>query len=397
MPSAQETANLDAKSSSLGELARVFLKLGFIAFGGPAAHIAMMEDEVVTRRGWMSRQHFLDLVGATNLIPGPNSTEMTMHVGYEQGGWPGLLTAGGCFILPAVFITGGVGWLYVMYGTLPAVEPFLYGIKPAVIAVILGAVWKLGRSAVKGWRLGLVGIAVTSTVLGGTSEIVALLVGGVMGMIWLRYTREADHTTAGRYLTILFMDTYLVPARQAASTVANEVSLWKLGLFFLKVGSILYGSGYVLVAFLEGDLVERFGWLTHEELLDAIAIGQLTPGPVLSTSTFIGYLIEGVPGAIVATVGIFLPAFILVAILNPYVPRLRESVWTAAFLDAVNVSAVGLMLAVTIELGTSILVAWPTWIIAGASAVLVLIFRVNAAWLVVGGGVVGWLIQSGIW
>lgn len=392
------TADADSEShphtASLGDLARLFLKLGIIAFGGPAAHIAMMEDEVVTRRGWMSREHFLDLVGATNLIPGPNSTEMTMHVGYEQRGWPGLITAGGCFIFPAVCITGIFGWLYVTYGTLPEVEPFLYGIKPAVLAVILGAVWKLGQSAVKGWRLGFVGVAVTSAVIGGTSEITALLVGGVMGMIWLRYTRESTHSTAGRYIPILFMDTYLVPAQKAASAAANDISLWKLGLIFLKIGSILYGSGYVLVAFLEGDLVERLGWLTQEQLLDAIAIGQFTPGPVLSTSTFIGYILEGIPGAVVATIGIFLPAFVLVALLNPYIPRLRESVWTSAFLDAVNVSAVGLMLGVTVELGMSVLVAWPGWIIAGLAAVLTLLFRVNAAWLVIGGAVLGWLART---
>jgi chromate transporter len=382
------------EQTSLGAIAGLFFKLGIIAFGGPAAHIAMMEDEIVTRRGWMSRQHFLDLLGATNLIPGPNSTEMTLHVGYEQRGWPGLIAAGTGFVLPATCIAGAFGWLYVTYGTLPEVEPFLYGIKPAVLAVILGAVWKLGRSAVKGWRLGIVGTAVTCSVVGGTGEILALLVGGVMGMVWLRYTREADHSTAARYLPILFMDTYLVPAQKAAETVASTTSLWKLGLFFLKVGSILYGSGYVLVAFLEGDLVQRFGWLTHEQLLDAVAIGQFTPGPVLSTSTFIGYILDGIPGAAVATIGIFLPAFVLVAILNPHIPKLRESVWTSAFLDAVNVSAVGLMLAVTIELGVSVLTAWPAWIIAGAAASLSLVLRVNAAWIVLGGAIAGWLARA---
>ena len=401
----ETTGDFDAaERGTLGEIARLFLKLGIIAFGGPAAHIAMMEDEVVTRRGWLTRQHFLDLIGATNLIPGPNSTEMTMHVGYEQAGWKGLITAGTCFILPAATITGALAALYVAYGTLPTVEPFLYGIKPAVIAVILSAVWKLGRAAVKGWRLGLIGLAVATAVLGGTGEITALLVGGVVGMGWLRYSGRASSDTAERFIPILFLQDATrfqqrMPSfRQdtttavAGATAAAGVSLWKLGFFFLKVGAILYGSGYVLVAFLEGDLVQTYGWITQAELLDAIAIGQLTPGPVLTTSTFIGYLVEGWPGAVVATLGIFLPAFVFVAILNPLVPKLRDSVWTAAFLDAVNVSAVGLMVAVTIELGTATLTSWPAWVIAGVSALLLLRFRLNAAWLVVGGALVGWLL-----
>lgn len=383
------------EGGALGELARLFLKLGIVAFGGPAAHIAMMEDEVVSRRQWIDRQHFLDLVGATNLIPGPNSTEMTMHVGYERAGWPGLFVAGACFLTPAVLITGGFAWLYVQYGTLPAVEPWLYGIKPAVIAVILGAVWRLGRSAVTSWRLGLIGTAVAAASFGVFSEIAALAIGGIVGMVWLRYTEEADPSTADRFLPILFLDTGGIArdsttiSAAGAAAAAGGVSLWKLGFFFLKVGSILYGSGYVLVAFLEGDLVQGYGWLTQTELLDAVAIGQLTPGPVVSTSTFIGYLIEGVPGAIVATLGIFLPSFLFVLLLNPVVPRLRESAWTAAFLDAVNVSAVGLMAAVTVKLGLATLVSWPAWLIAGLATVLALGVRVNAAWLVVGAALLG--------
>ncbi len=389
-----------ARQGRLGEIARLFFKLGVIAFGGPAAHIAMMEDEFVTRRKWIGRQHFLDLIGATNLIPGPNSTEMTMHVGYERGGWPGLFTAGACFIFPAVVITGVFGWLYVTYGALPEVEPFLYGIKPAVIAVILGAVWKLGKKAVKGWRLALIGVAVGALALYGLGEIAVLLLGGVVGMVWLRFSGGAESDTAARFLPILFMqqsaarigrDTSAVAAGAAAA--AGGVSLWKLGFFFLKVGSILYGSGYVLVAFLEGDLVESYGWLTEAQLLDAIAIGQFTPGPVLSTSTFIGYVIEGVPGAIVATLGIFLPSFFFVLILNPLVPKLRESAWLSAFLDAVNVAAVALMAAVTLELGATTLVSWEAWLIAGLAAAAVLVFRLNAAWIVLGGAVLGWLLR----
>lgn len=394
------------------EVARLFFKLGLIAFGGPAAHIAMMEDEFVTRRKWITRQHFLDLIGATNLIPGPNSTEMTMHVGYERAGWPGLFTAGACFIFPAVVITGGLAWLYVEYGEVPQVEPFLYGIKPAVIAVILGAVWKLGRSAVKGWRLGVIGFVAAALVLQGVGEIQALLACGIVGMLWIRYSGTADTSTAERFIPILFMQQsaaqHSAPAADTsragpsladsaavaagAAGAAAGVSLWKLGFFFLKVGSILYGSGYVLVAFLQGDLVDSYGWLTQQELLDAIAIGQFTPGPVLSTSTFIGYVIEGIPGAIVATLGIFLPSFLFVWILNPLVPKLRDSVWTAAFLDAVNVAAVGLMVAVTVELGFGVLDAWPAFVITGVAAVAALVFRLNAAWIVVGGAVLGWLL-----
>ena len=392
------------------EIAGVFLKLGSIAFGGPAAHISMMEEEFVTRRRWIDRQHFLDLIGATNLIPGPNSTEMTMHVGYERAGWRGLVVAGSCFILPAVLITGGLAWLYVSFGSLPAVEPFLYGIKPAVIAVILGAVWKLGRTAVKGWRLAVMGIAVIAAVLGGVGEVTALLVGGVVGALWLRSAGYDSSRTAAAYLSILFLKpgapvsatiaTGAVIGSTAATqtlggsaaALASSLSLGKLFLFFLKVGAVLYGSGYVLVAFLEGGLVHGHGWLTQSQLLDAVAVGQLTPGPVLSTSTFIGYVVGAWPGAALATLGIFLPSFLFVLLLNPLIPRMRRSVWLAALLDSVNVAAVALMVAVTVELGGSTLTVWPAWLIAITAVLLVVRFRVNAAWLVVGGAVVGWML-----
>lgn len=386
----------------LGEVAKLFLKLGVVAFGGPAAHIAMLEDEVVTRRAWMSRQHFLDLVGATNLIPGPNSTEMTMHVGYERAGWPGLFTAGACFIGPAVLLTGLAAWAYVRFGTLPAVEPLLYGIKPAVLAVILGALWKLGRTAVDGWELAVLGSVVGLAVWFGAGEVPALLGGGLVGMLWLRIVRRSSET-ADRWFPVLFLTvagqgTGALAAQTAATGGSGTpavvgISLWKLGLFFLKIGAILYGSGYVLVAFLEGGLVDQLGWLTRAELLDAIAIGQFTPGPVLSTATFIGYLIEGIPGAAVATVGIFLPSFIFVLILNPLIPRLRGSAWLSAFLDAVNVAAVALMAVVLVRLASEVLVDRATWLIALAAAGLVLRYRVNAVWLVLGGALVGYLMR----
>ncbi len=378
------------EKGSVGEIARLFFKLGLIAFGGPAAHIAMMEDEVVERRGWLSRQHFLDLIGATNLIPGPNSTEMTMHVGYERGGWPGMLAAGGCFIFPAAVMTGTLGWLYVRYGTLPEVEPFLLGIKPAVLAVIIGALWRLGKKALKSWLLVPIGTGVAASLVLGVGEVVALVVGGVVGMLWLVGYDRLRGGAAALLAPLLYVP--FAPKLVQAAT-AQEIPLWKLFLFFLKVGAVLYGSGYVLIAFLEGDLVQNYGWLTQQQLLDAIAIGQFTPGPVLTTATFIGYVLAGLPGAIVATVGIFLPSFVFVAILNPIVPKLRNSPWTAAFLDAVNVSAVALMLVVSLELGAATLVSWETWVIFFLSLIGAFTFNLNAAYLVLGGAALGWLLQ----
>ena len=374
----------------LAELAGLFLKLGVVAFGGPAAHIAMLDDEVVERRGWLTRQHFLDLVGATSLIPGPNSTEMTMHIGYERAGWRGLFVAGGCFIGPAVLLTGLAAWAYVTYGELPAVEPFLYGIKPAVLAIIAGALWKLGKKAIKGPILGALALVMGAAVLFGLGEIWALLIGGVVGALVLRGIGARSSGSAASLIPILFLQA--APAGGVASAAA-PVSLGKLFFFFLKIGSILYGSGYVLVAFLEGGLVNDLQWLTQAELLDAIAIGQFTPGPVLSTATFVGFLVLGVAGAAVATLGIFLPSFAFVGLLNPLVPRLRQSAWLSAFLDAVNASAVALMGAVTLQLSADVLVAWPAWLIAGLAALAVLRFKVSAVWVVVGGAVLGWVFS----
>jgi chromate transporter len=378
---------METPPGRLAELARLFLKLGLIGFGGPAAHIAMMEEEVVERRQWLTREHFLDLVGATNLIPGPNSTEMAIHVGYLRAGWMGLFIAGLCFIIPAVLITTGFAWAYVTFGTLPQVVPFLFGIKPALIAIILAAVWRLGRTAAKNVQLGLLGFAVAVGSLLGWDEIILLLLGGIIGMLWL-----------GRAGSLALLAWISTPATGAAavtgggSATAATFSLVKLGLFFLKVGAVLYGSGYVLVAFLEGGLVRDYGWLSEIQLLDAIAIGQFTPGPVLSTATFIGYILGGVPGAAVATVGIFLPSFLFVAALSLVLPRLRGSQWMAAFLDAVNVSSVALMAAVTVKLSASTLTTWPAWVIALAAAAAGLHWRVNASWLVLGGAVIGRLL-----
>ena len=390
----------------LGELAALLLKLGFIGFGGPAAHIAMMEEEVVERRRWLTREHFLDLVGATNLIPGPNSTEMAIHVGYIRAGVAGLAVAGVCFICPAVLVTSIFAWFYGKFGTLPQVAPLLYGIKPAVLAIILAAVLRLGKTAVKGWRFLPIGLAVALASLLGMNEVIALLLGGVIGMLWLRVSDRNNPLIGKGLIALVSIIASATPkiARTANTALATltgsavgmpiGISLWRLGLFFLKVGAVLYGSGYVLVAFLEGGLVHDYGWLTQRQLLDAIAIGQFTPGPVLSTATFIGYLISGPLGAVIATMAIFLPSFVFVAALNPVVPRLRRSRWTAAFLDSVNISAVALMVAVTVNLAQDILTSWPAWIIALAAAVVGIRWKVNSAWLVLGGAIIGWLLSA---
>ena len=401
-----DTEQQENRQKRLLSLAGLFLKLGFTAFGGPAAHIAMLEDEVVTRRPWVTRQHFLDLIGATNLIPGPNSTEMVMHVGYEQGGVWGQLVAAVCFIGPAALLTGLLAWVYVEFGTTPALEPFLAGIKPAVLAVILGAVWKLGKKAVKGWQLAVIGTAVMAAMLLGIQEILALLAGGVLGMLWLVWLRRRNGKGGnGTAVGALFLNpwnpwnlrqtlpNFLAPLAPHAQEAANAPSLWDIGWFFLRTGAVLYGSGYVLIAFIEQDLVQRYGWLTQAQLLDAIAIGQFTPGPVLTTATFIGYLLAGVPGAIVATLAIFLPSFLFVLILNPIVPRLRKSVWASAFLDAVNVAALGLMLVVTVGLARGSLVSWQAWVIAALAAVGTFYFKLNSAWIILGGALLGFALS----
>jgi chromate transporter len=388
----------------LGGLATLFLKLGITGFGGPVAHIAMIEDEVVKRRQWLTREHFLDLLGATNLIPGPNSTEMAIHVGYIYAGWLGLIVAGVCFILPAVLITAVFAWLYVTYGTLPQFTPLLYGIKPAVFAIILNALWGLAKKAVKTRKLLVIAVAVSVLVLLlKLNEVIALLIGGILGMIWLRSSDKGNPPgeTANFFIASLTTGATLKATTAIAASVTTvstaNVSLWQLGWFFLKIGSILFGGGYLLVAFLQGELVDEYGWLTQRQLLDAIAIGQFTPGPVLSTATFIGYIIAGIPGAIVSTLGIFLPSFFFTAILNPLIPFLRSSKWTSAFLDAVNVSAVALMVVVSLQLGVVTLtlpkapfVDFLAVVIAVISAVLAIHLRVNSAWLVLGGALIGW-------
>lgn len=381
---------------NLKEVALVFFKLGLTAFGGPAAHIAMMEEEVVARRKWMSREHFLDLMGATNLIPGPNSTEMAIHCGFHRAGWPGLIAAGVCFICPAVVLTGFFADIYVRFGTLPAIEPFFYGIRPAVLAVIISAVIKFGQKAVKSLSLGVIGVLVAAASLAGISEIAAILAGGILGAVWLNVSTRRENSS--RISAIVPLPLYkglwaaVLPVASASAGLA--VSAGGIFLIFLKIGFVLFGSGYVLIAYLQGELVQKLGWLTESQLLDAVAVGQFTPGPVLSTATFIGYQLNGVAGAVAATLGIFLPSFLLVAILNPLVPRLRRSVWASRFLDAVNVSAVGIMAAVVVDLIGFSLQDGRTAVIAGLSLLAVLVFKkANAGWLILGGALAGYLLK----
>jgi len=372
------------------ELVGFFLKLGCIAFGGPAAHIAMMEQEVVRRRGWLTRERFLDLLGAANLIPGPSSTEMAIYIGLVRAGWRGLIVAGTCFILPAMVIVLALAVAYVQYGALPQVVWLLYGVKPVIIAIIIQALWGLGTKAVKGPLTGAVGVAVVGLSLLGVNVVLLLFAGGllVMALSNLREARAGRAGAAALAPPILLTASPVLTAATATGAIV-PVSLWSLTIFFLKVGSILFGSGYVLLAFLRADLVQHWGWLTDRQLIDAIAVGQFTPGPVFTTATFIGYVIAGYPGAVLATIGIFLPSFLLVAASYPIIPRLRRSTWTAGFLDGVNVASLGLMAAVTWQLGRAALVDGVTVALGLLSTIALFRVRVNSAWLVLGGALVG--------
>jgi chromate transporter len=381
----------------LTELALLFFRLGSTAFGGPAAHIAMMEDEVVQRRRWMSRERFLDLLGATNLIPGPNSTEMAIHVGYDRGGWKGLLVAGTCFIVPAVIIVTAIAWVYVRFGQLPEIAGILYGVKPVILAIIFQALWGLGRTAVKTPFLGGIALLTAALNFGGVDELLMLLLGGSLATA--RRSMAADWRHHVRTMTVVFLLSgaaaaliFLIP--HLLRTGKLDFSLQALFLYFLKVGSVLYGSGYVLLAFLQSDLVGNWQWLTSAQLLDATAVGQVTPGPVFTTATFIGYLLGGPLGAIVATVGIFLPAFFFVAASGPLVPRMRRSAIAGAFLDGLNVASLALMAVVTWHLGRAAVFDLPSALLAVAGAALLFRYRINSAWLVLGGGLAGWGIQA---
>ncbi len=373
------------------EVAFFFLRLGLTAFGGPAAHIAMMEQEVVRRRAWLSREEFLDLLGAANLIPGPSSTELAIFIGYRRAGWTGLVLGGACFILPAALIVGGCAWAYVRFGALPQVASLLYGVKPVVIAIVLQALLGLGRSAVKSWILGAITFGAVGASFAGVDALVVLVAGGMLAMM----AKAIPERGGLRAMAVPALSTLGSAATPAAAAVASA-SLLGLFMVFLKVGAVLFGSGYVLLAFLRADLVNHRHWLTESQLLDAVALGQVTPGPVFTTATFIGYILHGGTGALVATLGIFLPSFVLVAVSGPLVPRLRRSRRAGAFLDGVTVASLALMATVTWHLGRSALTDLLTVVIAGSSALLLLKFRLNSAWLVLAGALVGvgrWWLQ----
>ena len=375
-----------ASPGRLREVIALFLRLGFTAFGGPAAHIAILRDEVVRRRRWLDDQAFLDLLGATNLIPGPNSTEMTIHLGYLRAGWPGLIAGGVCFVLPATLIVMGLAWAYTRYGSTPAAASLMYGIKPVVIGLILNALWALGRRAVKGWLTGAVGVAVLVLYFLGLNEIALLFAGGLVVMLAVNRRRLSKIPPLAVSFPLLGL--------AAPATAAAGFSLPILFVTCLKIGAVLYGSGYVLLAFLRADFVTRLGWLTDQQLLDAIAVGQVTPGPLFTSATFIGYLLGGVPGALLATLGIFLPSFLFVAASNPLIPVLRRSPWFGALLDGVNVASLGLIAAVTLQVGRASLIDWPTILLALVATLVLLRYKVNSTWLVLAGGIAGIVIQA---
>lgn len=372
-----------SETQKLKQVAAVFFKLGLFAFGGPAAHIAMMEHEVVTKRAWMTREHYLDLIGATNLIPGPNSTEMTMHCGYQRAGKKGLFIAGISFIFPAVFITAILGYLYVLYGALPQVQPFIKGIQPAVIVIIASAVIKLGKKAVKNWELALLGTLFLAASLLGLDQVLVLFAGGLLGMCYFLIKSKMQSTTLA--IAPLFM-VFIV------SEIGTKLSSVGIFLKFLKVGSILYGSGYVLFAYLDTELVTT-ALLSQTQLIEAIGIGQFTPGPVLSTATFIGYQLGGFWGAIAATAGIFMPSFLFVWLLNPLIPKMRKSKVLGYFLDSINVAAVAIMLAVVITMSKQTLVDWQATLIAVVSVVLIFKFKkVSVMWVLIIGAILGYVL-----
>ncbi len=374
----------------LAELALLFLKLGTIAFGGPAAHIAMMEQEVVQRRHWLTESEFLDRVGAANLIPGPSSTELVIHIGHRRAGWPGLIVAGCCFILPAAFSVALLAWMYVRFGTLPVAAGLLYGVKPVVIAVVLQALWNFSRTAIRNRWLALVGIVAAVLALVPLHPLLVLLAGGAAAGLRNLLSRAPSSGKSATSVIFWF-------GSKAASGVAAAAAVGLGAIFtsFVKIGAVLFGSGYVLLAFLRAEFVERRGWLTSQQLLDAVAVGQITPGPVFTTATFIGYLLHGPSGAFAATAGIFLPAFVFVALSAPLLPLLRRSALAGAVLDGINVASLALMAVVTWQLASAALVDWLTLLIAAVSAMLLFRWRVNSAWLILASAVLGMLARSG--
>jgi chromate transporter len=376
--------NLKGKGTYFKEVAWLFLRIGATAFGGPAAYIAIMQRETVRQRHWLGDQEFLDIVGATNLIPGPNATETALYLGLVRAGWPGYASAGILFILPGMLATLVLAWVYVAYGSLPEVGWVLYGVKPMVVAIVIQALWDLGRKGVKGPLTAIVGAAALAFYLLGFNEIAVLFAGAGVLLLF----------TSGRYIfkkglsALLVLPMIKIPFSRLL-TASAPFSQTTLFLTFLKIGAVLYGSGYVLLAFFNSEFVVRLGWLTHQQLLDAIAAGQVTPGPVATSATFVGYIMGGWPSALLATLAFFIPSFFFVALVSRILPRLRKSWWSGAFLDGVNVSSLGLMLGVTWQLGRAAIVDWFTIMLAAAALFLVFRFKINSAWLILGGGLLG--------
>ena len=378
-----------AEEGRVAEVAALFLRLGFTAFGGPAAHIAMMREEIVRRRRWIDDQRFVDLLGVVNLIPGPNSTELAIYLGYVRAGWPGLLAAGVCFIGPAMLIVLALAWAYVTFGAAPEGGWLLYGIKPVVIAIIIQALLGLRATVLRGVAPVVLAVGVLVLYLLGVNTLALLFGGGLLyGLV--RLARSGALRDAGARILMP-----VIGGAGMATAAATPVTLPALFLSFLKIGAVLYGSGYVLLAFLRHDFVGQMGWLSDRQLLDAVSIGQLTPGPVFTTATFIGYLVAGWPGALLATLGIFLPSFVFIPIVHRLAGWLRRSPWTAAILDGVNIAALALMAGVTVQLGQSALLDPLTWGLALAALVVLLRFKLNSAWLILGGAVAG-LVARGL-
>jgi chromate transporter len=379
----------ESSRGEVAELARLFLRLGLTAFGGPAAHIGLMEREAVERRAWMSRAQFLDLVGACNLLPGPSSTQVSMALGYRRARWLGLFSAGLCFMLPSILSTLALAWVYVRYGSLPQVQGVLYGAKPVMLAIIAQAIWNLGRTAFRRWQLALAGLACFAAVLAGLQPIAVLLIAGGLALLisWLRSRPKAVHGLA-------VLPSALGAGSAAAAGSPAAVGLLPIFFVFLKLGVVVFGSGYVLLAFFKADLVDRLHWITNAQLLDSITAGQITPGPVFATATFLGYLLRGWTGAAVATAAIFLPSFLMAGLVGALAEHIRKSPLAAAFLDGVNAAAVALMASVALSLGRATLVdAW-TWAFALVSAALLIRFRINATWLILAGAALGILLRG---
>jgi chromate transporter len=378
---------------AIRELAVLFLRLGATAFGGPAAHIALMRLELVQRRQWLTDQEFVDLVGAANMIPGPNSTEVAIHVGYTRAGWRGLLTAGICFIAPSMLMVGGLAWIYVKYGSFPDVRGVLYGVTPVVVAIIAQALWTFGHTTVTSAWLACVGLAALIASAAGIHELIVLAGGATAGLAsWIVTSDHSRASEAHRVRAIAWLPALAVAPVAAATS--SPVTLTTLFAVFFKTGALLFGSGYVLLAFLRRDLIERLGWLTNQQLLDAVAVAQVTPGPLFTTATFIGYVLAGARGAVIATIAIFLPAFVYVAISAPWIPRLRRSPLARAILDGVNVAAVAVMGVVSWQIARAAVRDPVTIAILLGAAVVLLRTRVNSVWLILGGGLVGWAVRG---